>query len=176
MSSSSASGRAGAPAVCRVMPPVRTNGLTTRSFFFRSKFLDRLAGRLQLGLFGRAGDVQLDGDHDLGVQVHLDLVQAQFLDGLTDHDLFAVDRETFLGGDGGCVTGGDRAIQVAAVGGRANHDELLSIELVAQGFGFFLGFQVACFELRFYNASSLAMPASRFWSDLSIMPQQTSIA
>ena len=48
---------------------------------------------LQLGLFGRPRDVERDRDLDLGVQVHLDLVQAQLLDRRADDDLLAVDEK-----------------------------------------------------------------------------------
>ena len=68
------------------------------------QFLDRLARRLKLGFFFRAGDVQLDRDIDLGVQQHVHVMQAQFLDRLGQCDLFLVDREPTGGGGIGGVT------------------------------------------------------------------------
>jgi hypothetical protein len=59
--------------------------------FLGGQFLDRLARGLKLGLFGRAGDVQDDVHVDLGVQVHVHGVQAQFLDRTAERDLLAVE-------------------------------------------------------------------------------------
>jgi hypothetical protein len=70
-------------------------------------------------------------------------VQAQFLDRTRQGDLLAVEAEARLGGGVGGVTGGDGAVERAGVGGGADDDELLPVELRGQRLGLGLGFEVA---------------------------------
>ena len=111
------------------------------------QFLDRLALRLQFSFLGRTGDVQDDGRINLGVQHDADIVQAQFLDRLVQHDLLAVQREARLGGGIGRVTGGDGPIQRAGVGCGTDDHKGLAVQLVGDFLGLCLGFGVLRLQL-----------------------------
>ena len=107
------------------------------SFFFCGQFLDRLACGLKLGLFRGTCNVQLNCGFDFGVQDDGDVMQAQVFDRAAQNDLFAVDGEAF-----GCsnvcrVTGRNRTVKRTRIGGGADDDELLTVKLVGQCFGFF---------------------------------------
>ena len=109
------------------------------SFLFGGKFLNGLASGLKLGFLDRACHVQDDIKRHLGVQHHTDGVQAKFLDRAQQLNLLAIDRDAGRSRGFGRVTGGDRAIKRAGVGGRADDDETLTIETGGQLFGFFPG-------------------------------------
>jgi hypothetical protein len=80
---------------------------------------------------------------------------------LISDDLLAVEAEARLGGGLGGVTGGDGAVERAGVGGGANHDELLPVELRGQRLGLFLGLEVAGLELAFLVLEGRCWPRWR---------------
>src|SRR5690606_1451626 len=95
-----------------------------------------LALRLPLGVIGRAGTVDFDGDLDFGVQVQHDLVQADRLDRRVELDLVATDVEAFGDQRLEDVTGSDRTVELAGFASGADDDEGLAVERVGNGLGF----------------------------------------
>ncbi len=81
------------------------------------------------------------------MQAHDDLVDAQFLDRRGQDDLLAIDREARRGRGLGGVAGADRAVERAAVGGGADHDELLALQALGHRRGLAPGLEVLRLEL-----------------------------
>ena len=78
-------------------------------------------------------------------------MHAKLFDRTIQHDLSAVDGETICNRSICRVTGGNRTIQGARIGGRTDDHEGLAIQLFADSFGFFAGFQVGEFQLSFLH-------------------------
>ena len=75
--------------------------------------------------------------------------KADGLDRLADLHLVAVDREAGLFHGVGDIAGAHRTIELAAVAGLADQDELLAVQLLAGLLGFALqAFEVVGFQLR----------------------------
>src|SRR6185503_9175205 len=97
------------------------------------RFLEHLgddvdALRLKLGLFGRAGDVDVDGDRNFRVKSDLHVLHSDRLDRAVQHDLALGDLGAFGFQSLDDVAGGDRAVELAGVGCLADQLDGLSVD------------------------------------------------
>ncbi len=74
-------------------------------------------------------------------------MQADRLDRMVQFNLVAVQGETIGRDDVGDVAGRNGTIELAGFTSRAHDDEAFTVELVGNGLGFVLAFQVLGFEL-----------------------------
>src|SRR5262249_48788598 len=108
---------------------------------------DILAARKPFGLVSAARDVDRDRDLDLGVKLDRRLVLADHLDRHVECDLVAVDLEAVLGEQLGEIARRYRAVELAGLGGLAQHREAFAIELLADLVGVALGLEVLGLEV-----------------------------
>src|SRR5690606_32650501 len=109
--------------------------------------VQRLAACLTLGFVSGAGNVQRDRRGDFSVQRDGDFADADGLDRSLELDLATADLEACFVQNLGDVARGDRTIELAGFSSGANNDELLSVELLSNGFSFLLTLKVAGLEL-----------------------------
>ena len=108
---------------------------------------DVLAALLALGLVLGARHVEHDLHGHLGVERNARFVQPERLDRPLENHLTAVDGEAARRHHLGDVAGGDRAVELAGVAGRADRDEGLAVELLGDRLGLLLQFEIVGLEL-----------------------------
>ena len=101
----------------------------------------------------------LDGDIDLhfGMQHHRNGEQTHGLDRHADQDLVTVDLEARLFHRVGDVARRHRTIELAAVAGLTDQDERLAAQLLGDGFGVLLAFQIVGFQMRLLGLEIIAV-------------------
>src|SRR5690606_19249021 len=89
------------------------------------------AARLALGLVRGPGDIDRDRDLDFRMQRYRHLRDADRLDRLLQVHLAAADREAGAGDQLGNVPGRHRTVELAGLARRADDDEFLTVEILA---------------------------------------------